>query len=206
MLAASLSFDGNAKYSKNPACICRLISLLSIRLCVLVKLWLMVFSHRVSNYKLIGWAFEYVVRDNFNWNWVIYIYYALEKLTHRIHLRPPSHRNWKSDWTFEARWQWAATRLSFVILQPNKNSMVLCDGGVTLCLYSDWFWVNVAKCRLPSEIVAKVPIRKRYRHHSMWSELCLFRTQTNWSETKHAAERLPLLQYFHRIFVNSESI
>lgn len=48
----------------------------------------MVFSHRVSNYKLIGWAFEYVVRDNFNWNWVIYIYYALEKLTHRIHLRP----------------------------------------------------------------------------------------------------------------------
>lgn len=39
-----------------------------------------------NNYKLIGWAFEYVVRDNFNWNWVIYIYYALEKLIPNVQI------------------------------------------------------------------------------------------------------------------------
>lgn len=103
------------------------------------------------------------------------------------------------------------TRMSFVILfiqTPNWMVLGCCD-GVTLCLYSDWFRVCV---RLPSEIVAKVPIRKRYLDYeclicnAMQCDLRYSLSQTNWSETKACSRTFSDCDYFHCCaphFVNS---
>lgn len=48
----------------------------SLRVCVCISNWFGSAVPSPKTRKLIGWAFEYVVRDNFNWNRVIYIYYA----------------------------------------------------------------------------------------------------------------------------------